>query len=66
MSGPQFHQELERAVPEQARRVIFMTGGAFTAESRALLSSTRCPCVDKPIDLQQLFSLMEEQASRRS
>jgi signal transduction histidine kinase len=63
MSGPQFHQELARVLPEQAQRVIFMTGGAFTAESRTLLSATQCPCVDKPIDLQQLFSLMEKQAA---
>jgi signal transduction histidine kinase len=66
MSGPQFHQELERLFPEQARRIIFMTGGAFTGESRALLSATHRPCVDKPIDLPQLFSLMEEQAAQHS
>jgi signal transduction histidine kinase len=66
MSGPRFHQALERVFAEQAQRVIFMTGGAFTAESRALLSATGRPCVDKPIHLEQLFSLMEEQAARRS
>jgi CheY-like chemotaxis protein len=59
MSGFQFHQELERLVPEQARRVIFMTGGAFTEESRAFLSATRYPCLDKPIDFQRLSLLLD-------
>jgi signal transduction histidine kinase len=59
MSGPQFHQQLERLAPEQARRVIFMTGGAFTEESRAFLSAARNPCMDKPLDIQRLFSMLE-------
>jgi signal transduction histidine kinase len=59
MSGVEFHQELERLAPEQARRVIFMTGGAFTEESRAFLNSTRYPCLDKPIDFQRMFFLLD-------
>ena len=59
MSGPQFHQELERLAPEQAQRVIFMTGGAFTEESRTFLSTARNPCMDKPIDIQRLLSMLE-------
>ncbi|MDY7230282.1 response regulator [Hyalangium rubrum] len=59
MSGPEFHGELERLAPEQARRIIFMTGGAFTEESRAFLSATHTPCMDKPIDVQRLFSMLE-------
>ncbi len=59
MSGPQFHQQLERLAPEQAQRVIFMTGGAFTEESRTFLSTARNPCMDKPIDIQRLFSMLE-------
>ncbi|MFL5347178.1 MAG: two-component system response regulator [Hyalangium sp.] len=59
MSGAQFHHELERLAPEQAERVIFMTGGAFTEETRAFLSTARNPCMDKPIDIQRLFSMLE-------
>jgi signal transduction histidine kinase len=59
MSGAQFHHELERLAPEQARRVIFMTGGAFTEETRAFLSTARNPCMDKPLDIQRLFSMLE-------
>jgi signal transduction histidine kinase len=63
MSGAQFHHELERLAPEQAQRVIFMTGGAFTEETRAFLSTARNPCLDKPLDLQRLLSMLEEQDS---
>ncbi|KFE71959.1 response regulator [Hyalangium minutum] len=59
MSGSQFHQELERLAPEQAQRVIFMTGGAFTEETRAFLSTARNPCMDKPLDIQRLLSMLE-------
>ncbi|HYI02824.1 ATP-binding protein, partial [Hyalangium sp.] len=59
MSGPQFHHELERLAPEQAQRVIFMTGGAFTEETRAFLSTARNPCMDKPLDIQRLLSMLE-------
>ncbi|MDY7228254.1 response regulator [Hyalangium rubrum] len=59
MSGAQFHHELERLAPEQARRVIFMTGGTFTEETRAFLRTARNPCMDKPLDIPRLLSLLE-------
>ncbi len=59
MSGAQFHHELERLAPEQAQRVIFMTGGAFTEGTRAFLSVARNPCLDKPLDTQRLLSMLE-------
>ena len=58
MSGPRFHEELVRLAPEQAERVIFMTGGAFTEQSRAFMTGTGRPCLDKPIDPQRLRALM--------
>lgn len=59
MSGAQFHQALERLAPEQAQRVIFMTGGAFTEETRTFLNTARNPCMDKPIDIPRLLSMLE-------
>ncbi|WNG34107.1 response regulator [Archangium violaceum] len=58
MSGPRFHEELSRLAPEQAQRVIFMTGGAFTEQSQAFLANNGLPCIDKPIDAQRLRALM--------
>ena len=38
LDGPSFYRELERRNPDQARRVMFMTGGAVGAETAELLS----------------------------
>jgi CheY-like chemotaxis protein len=59
MTGPQFHEALSRVAPEQAQRITFMTGGAFTSEARAFLASTHHRCVDKPLDLKRLVPLLE-------
>jgi signal transduction histidine kinase len=66
MSGPRFHGELTRLVPEQAVRVTFMTGGAFSDEARTFLSTVRNPCLDKPLDMQRLFALLEAHPPLRS
>ncbi|MDY7227019.1 response regulator [Hyalangium rubrum] len=58
MSGAQFHESLSLLVPEQARAIIFMTGGAFSEETRAFLARLRPPCLEKPIDFERLHSLL--------
>ena len=58
LSGPGFYEELQRQVPTQAERVIFMTGGAFTEPSRAFLAHVGRPCLDKPLDVRALRGLM--------
>jgi signal transduction histidine kinase len=64
MTGPQFHEELRRLAPEQAQRVTFMTGGAFTSEARDFLAATPNPCVEKPLDMERLFPLLEAAPQR--
>ncbi|MFL5350389.1 MAG: response regulator [Hyalangium sp.] len=59
MSGPQFHERLVQLDPEQARRVTFMTGGAFTEEVRSFLDTVRPPFIEKPIHTPHLVSLLE-------
>jgi signal transduction histidine kinase len=68
MNGPQFHEALRRVDPEQARRVIFMTGGAFSENANAFLSAVPNPHLEKPIDLERLGSLLDTvpQAQRQS
>lgn len=50
MTGMDLHAEISRVSPEQADRMIFVTGGAFTERARDFLSSTSNLCVDKPFD----------------
>jgi CheY-like chemotaxis protein len=66
MSGPQFFEALTRLAPDQARRITFMTGGAFTSEGQAFLASARSRCVDKPLDLQSLRATLEDEAAQCS
>jgi hypothetical protein len=46
--------------PEHAARVIFTTGGAFTAAARAFVERTHRPCLDKPFDLPLLRRTVRE------
>jgi signal transduction histidine kinase len=59
MSGPQFHEALKQLDPEQAGRVIFMTGGAFSEDARTYLSAVPNPQLEKPLDLERLGRLLE-------
>jgi CheY-like chemotaxis protein len=48
MTGMDLFEKLSAGRPTMARRMVFMTGGAFTARARAFLESATNPCLDKP------------------
>ena len=50
MTGMDLHQELSRMAPDQANRMIFLTGGAFTPKARRFLSETPKEHLEKPFD----------------
>lgn len=54
MTGVEFHRALSAGHPDQARCVIFLTGGAFTAETAAFLDSVPNPRLEKPFDAAKL------------
>ncbi len=58
ITGMDFHAELLRIAPEQAEKIIFMTGGAFTPQARAFLDRIRNPRLEKPFDESTLRSLI--------
>jgi PAS domain S-box-containing protein len=47
--------ELDR---QQAERIVFMTGGAFTPSARAFLNSVPNPRLEKPFEVQELRALV--------
>lgn len=53
MSGMELHAHLHGMNPGQADRMVFLTGGAFTAEVARFLASGR-PYLEKPISVEQL------------
>ncbi len=69
MSGMDLHAALLREVPEQAERMVFLTGGAFTPRAREFLSQVKNPCVEKPFlvgELQELVRLLLQPAVNKS
>jgi PAS domain S-box-containing protein len=53
MTGMALHAELVRVAPDQARRFVPMTAGAFTPEAREFLGEGR-RALDKPFDFTKL------------
>ncbi|WP_257458628.1 ATP-binding protein [Archangium lipolyticum] len=54
MTGMELYTELQRTNPEQARRVLFLSGGAFTETTRAFLELHQERAMGKPIDMDTL------------
>jgi len=50
MTGADLHAELLRTAPEQAHRMVFVTGGAFTPAGRAFLDQVPNERFEKPFD----------------
>lgn len=58
MTGMELHQQLSRVAPEQAERMIFVTGGAFTEKGRHFLSETPKEYIEKPFDSANLRAIV--------
>jgi CheY-like chemotaxis protein len=58
MSGMDFYVEVVRTFPHLAGRIVFMSGGVFTPRARSFLESVSNPCLEKPIDMGRLRSLI--------
>jgi CheY-like chemotaxis protein len=59
MTGMDFHRELSLVSPEQADRMIFITGGAFTEKARAFLSETPKEHIEKPFYSANLRAIVQ-------
>ncbi|MDB4970822.1 MAG: sensory box histidine kinase/response regulator [Myxococcales bacterium] len=59
MTGMDFHHELSLVAPDQANRMIFLTGGAFTAKARHFLSDTPREHLEKPFDPANLRAIVQ-------
>jgi len=58
MTGMALHAELIRLAPEQAGRMVFLSGGAFTSEAREFLDVCHRPRLEKPFSAQALRALV--------
>lgn len=64
LTGADVLHELERRSPEQAARVVLMTGGAYTAALRAFVEGGAHPVVSKPFRLVELEDAVRAAATR--
>ncbi|MBN1207077.1 MAG: response regulator, partial [Myxococcaceae bacterium] len=66
MTGMELHETLMREAPEQAARMVFLTGGAFTEAAHAFLKTTRLPCLEKPFEPEALRARLRVLLARRA
>jgi PAS domain S-box-containing protein len=59
MTGMDLYRELVRVAPDHADRMIFMTGGAFTAEARQFLTETPKEHLEKPFGPGNLRAIVQ-------
>lgn len=64
LSGMDLYARLTAVAPELASRVVFLTGGAFTARAREFLRETPNPRLEKPFDVEQLCATVVAVAAR--
>jgi PAS domain S-box-containing protein len=58
MTGMELHERVAAIDPDQADRMVFLSGGAFTPRARAFLEHR--PCLEKPFDLATLEAVIRE------
>jgi signal transduction histidine kinase len=58
MTGMDLHRQLVELDADQARRVVFMTGGAFTTGARAFLDGVSNPRIEKPVEATNLLAIV--------
>jgi signal transduction histidine kinase len=60
MTGMDLHAALSANAPDQAERMVFLSGGAFTAAARAFLDEVPNQRLEKPFDTRQLSALVND------
>ena len=63
MSGMEVYAALRAEFPAMVRRVVFMTGGAYTPDAQAFLDGAANPCIPKPFDIRVLRSTIQSVAA---
>ncbi|ABC83981.1 hybrid sensor histidine kinase/response regulator [Anaeromyxobacter dehalogenans] len=65
MTGMELYRALRERAPELARRVVFLTGGAFTPAARTFLEQEPVECVEKPFELETIRALLARRLGAR-
>jgi signal transduction histidine kinase/FixJ family two-component response regulator len=65
MDGTVVHAELERQMPALLQRLVFCSGGAFTARTKQFVEQTKRPLVEKPLTRESFERVVSEQLGER-
>lgn len=65
MTGMDLFDRMVELAPDQASRVIFLSGGAFTPQAREFLGRVKNPRMDKPFDTQSLREVVRRRIESR-
>jgi signal transduction histidine kinase/ActR/RegA family two-component response regulator len=60
IGGMDVYERLRTRRPEVTGRLVFMTGGAFSARAQRFLSEVKNRCLDKPFKLEEVLGALEE------
>jgi CheY-like chemotaxis protein len=60
ITGMELHAHLQVSSPERARRMVFITGGAYTQAAKDFLERVENPRVEKPFDPEKLREQVSE------
>jgi signal transduction histidine kinase len=63
-SGIDVHAAIERSAPEQAKRVVFLTGGTFNARADDFLARSGSMVISKPFSVDELRARLDEALAR--
>jgi len=63
MTGMELHARVAARHPALARRMVFMTGGAFTEAAARFVAEAHAPCLDKPFEPASLRAAVERAAA---
>ena len=65
MSGIELNEELQRVAPDQAQRMIFLSGGVFSAQTRERLERLGAPQLAKPVAAAELRACVMAMATEK-
>jgi len=66
MTGMELYELVKARYRDQAERVVFLTGGAFTSAAKNFLDTVTVPHVEKPFDGRQLEAHIERLIAKNS
>jgi PAS domain S-box-containing protein len=58
LTGMDFYSLIAKSLPQQAERIVFITGGAFTPAAREFVARTSNPILQKPFDKKALDAVL--------